>query len=58
MPDLYLGKYAVYIWPAYIITALVFAGLIAGSLRHAAHWKRRAQALGRQGADHQGADRK
>jgi heme exporter protein D len=41
------GKYAAYIWPAYIITAVVFAGLIAGSLRHAARWKRRAEELGR-----------
>ena len=48
MPDLNFGKYAAYIWPAYIITALVFAGLIAGALHHAARWKRRADELGRQ----------
>jgi len=45
MPDLDLGKYAAYIWPAYIVTALVFAGLTVGSLRHAARWKRRAEEL-------------
>ena len=50
MPDLHAGKYAAYIWPAYVITALVFAGLIVGSLRHAARWKRRAQELSGQGA--------
>jgi heme exporter protein D len=49
MPDLSFGKYAAYIWPAYIITALVFGFLIIGALRHAARWKRRAEALGRQG---------
>lgn len=47
MPDLSFGKYAAYIWPAYIITALVFAGLIVGSLHHARRWKRRAEELGR-----------
>jgi len=46
-PDLDFGKYAAYIWPAYLITALVFAGLIAGALRHARHWKRRAEGLRR-----------
>ena len=47
MPDFDFGKYAAYIWPAYLITAAVFAGLIVGSLRHAARWKRRAEELGR-----------
>ena len=47
MPDLNFGKYAAYIWPAYIITALVFAGLIFGSLRHARAWRRRAEAAKR-----------
>jgi heme exporter protein D len=49
MPDPNFGKYAAYIWPAYLITALVFAGLIVGSLRLASRWKRRAEALGHQG---------
>jgi heme exporter protein D len=43
MPDFHAGKYAAYIWPAYGITALVFAVLIIGSLRHAARWRRRAE---------------
>jgi heme exporter protein D len=43
MPDLHAGKYAAYIWPAYGITALVFASLIIGSLRHARRWRRRAE---------------
>ncbi len=43
MPDLHAGKYAVYIWPAYGATALVFASLIVDSLRHAHRWRRRAE---------------
>jgi heme exporter protein D len=41
------GKYAAYIWPAYGITALTFAILIAGCLAHARRWKRRAEELAR-----------
>ena len=58
MPDLNFGKYAAYIWPAYVITALVFAGLIIGSLRLASRWKRRAEELGRQTPDRQGSPSK
>lgn len=47
MPNLDLGKYAAYIWPAYGVTALVFAVLIFGALRHAAKWRKRAEALTR-----------
>jgi len=39
------GKYAAFIWPAYGITALTFAILIAGSLAHARRWKKRAEEL-------------
>ena len=38
--------YAAYIWPAYAITALVFAVLIGGALAHARRWKKRAEADG------------
>jgi heme exporter protein D len=41
------GKYAAYIWPAYAITALTFAVLIAGALAHARRWKKRAEDLAR-----------
>ena len=34
-------KYAEFIIPAYAISALVFAGLIAASLLHARRWRRR-----------------
>jgi heme exporter protein D len=47
MPDLHAGPYAAYIWPAYAITAMVFVGLIASSLRHARRWRRRAEELRR-----------
>jgi heme exporter protein D len=47
MIDLDVGKYAAFIWPAYAITAIVFAALIAGALSHARHWKKRAEELSR-----------
>ena len=43
MPHLEAGRYAAFIWPAYAITALVFAGLIASSLAHARRWRRRCR---------------
>ena len=43
MPDLSAGKYAAFIWPAYAVTALVFAVLIIGALGHARRWKKRAE---------------
>lgn len=43
MSDLSGGKYAVFIWPAYAATALVFLGLIVSSLAHARRWRRRAE---------------
>jgi heme exporter protein D len=47
MPNLELGKYAPYIWPAYGITALVFAVLVVGALAHARRWRRKAEELTR-----------
>ena len=47
MPNLELGKYAAYIWPAYAITAAVFAYLSAGALAHARRWRKRAEELAR-----------
>ena len=43
MPDLSAGKYAAFIWPAYAITAAVFAVMIVGALAHARRWKQRAE---------------
>jgi heme exporter protein D len=42
MLDLDAGKYAVFVWPAFAVTALVFAGMIVSSLTFARRWKRRA----------------
>jgi heme exporter protein D len=40
MPNLELGKYAIYIVPAYAITALVIAVAVAETLMRAGRWKR------------------
>jgi len=45
MPDFDLGKYAGFIWPAYAITATVFAVMIGASLHHARRWRARAETL-------------
>ena len=36
-----MSDYGAYIWPAFLITGAVFAGLIWTSLAHARRWKRR-----------------
>ena len=48
--DFDAGKYAVYVWPSYGLTLLVFVGLIADSLTRARRWKRSALA-GEQASD-------
>ncbi|MDZ4372471.1 MAG: heme exporter protein CcmD [Phenylobacterium sp.] len=45
------GKYAEFIVPAFVITAIVFAGMVAFSLNHARRWRRRFEALDRAGRD-------
>ena len=40
MPNFELGKYAIYIVPAYLIAAVVIAALIADTLLRTARWKR------------------
>ena len=39
MPNLELGKYAIYIVPAYLISAVVIAALVADTLLRTARWK-------------------
>jgi heme exporter protein D len=46
MAGLFAGKYAIYIWPAYGITVLVFLVLIVSTLRRARYWKRIFEARG------------
>ena len=43
MPNLELGKYAFYIWPPYIVSALVIAGLVADTLLRSRRWKREVE---------------
>jgi heme exporter protein D len=43
MLDLDAGKYAAFVWPAYGLTALVFAGMIFFTLASARRWRRRAE---------------
>lgn len=43
MPDFDAGKYAAYVWPAFAVTAAVFAWMVASSLAHARRWRRRAE---------------
>ncbi|HEX5378811.1 MAG TPA: heme exporter protein CcmD [Phenylobacterium sp.] len=45
MLDFDTGKYAVYVWPAYGVTLLVFVVMIAASLNHSRRWRRRAEEL-------------
>jgi heme exporter protein D len=40
--DFDAGKYAAFVWPAYAVTALVIAGLVADTLARAAKWRRAA----------------
>jgi heme exporter protein CcmD len=43
MPNLDLGKYALYILPPYIISILAIAGMAADSLLRARRWKREVE---------------
>jgi heme exporter protein D len=43
MPNLELGKYAAYVWPPYVVSALVIAGLTLDTLLRSRRWKREAQ---------------
>jgi heme exporter protein D len=43
--DLDAGKYALFVWPAYGITVVVFAAMVWAVLAHARRWKRRCQEL-------------
>ena len=43
--DFDAGKYAVYVWPAFAVSAAAFAWMIAGSLLLARRWKRETERL-------------
>jgi heme exporter protein D len=44
-PDLAAGKYALFIWPAYGVTALAFAWMILDTLIRGRRWRREVQRL-------------
>ena len=43
--DFDAGKYAVYVWPAFALTAIAFVWMIADSLVSARRWRREAERL-------------
>lgn len=43
MPDLHVGAYGAFIWPAYAITAGGLIWMIADSLVRARRWRERAE---------------
>lgn len=43
MLDLDAGAYGAFVWPAFAITALVFAAMIILSLSYSRRWKARAR---------------
>ena len=53
--DFDAGKYAIYMWPAFGISALAFAWMIGDSLAKARHWKRELQRLQAEGNTGPGA---
>jgi heme exporter protein D len=44
-PNLELGRYAAYIWPPYLISALVIAALAVDTLLRTRRWKREVERL-------------
>lgn len=57
MLDFDAGKYAAFVWPAYGLTAIVFAVLIADTLARARRWRRAAErGESEAGRDDAGAD--
>jgi heme exporter protein CcmD len=45
MPNFELGKYAVYIVPAYVIAFVVIAAAVADTLGRSRRWKRKVEQL-------------
>ncbi|WP_304170051.1 heme exporter protein CcmD [Phenylobacterium aquaticum] len=45
MADLFTGKYAAFIGPAYAITAATLAAMIWTSLAYSRRWRKRTEAL-------------
>ena len=47
MLDFDAGKYALYVWPAFAVSALFLAAMIVDSLARARRWKRDVEARGK-----------
>ncbi|WP_369061389.1 heme exporter protein CcmD [Caulobacter sp. 73W] len=45
MLDFDAGKYAVYVWPAFVLTAAAFGWMIASTLLRARRWRREVERL-------------
>ena len=45
MPDLDMGAYAAFVWPAWGLSALVLGGLVVRAIRAARRWSRDLAAL-------------
>ena len=43
-PNLEVGRYAVFIWPAYAISAVTLLAMVADSLARASRWRKAAEA--------------
>ena len=43
LPNLDVGKYAGFVWPAYGLSALALLGMLADSLLRARRWRRAAE---------------
>ena len=43
--DFDAGKYAIYLWPAFAVSAVAFVWLIGDSLAMARRWRREAERL-------------
>ena len=51
MLDFNAGKYAIFVWPAYGLTALVFLGFIADTLLRARRWRKAVEDRERENQD-------
>ncbi|MFN3521012.1 MAG: heme exporter protein CcmD [Phenylobacterium sp.] len=45
MLDFDAGKYAAFVWPAFAVTVVVFAAMVADSLALSRRWRKRAEEL-------------
>jgi len=45
MLDLDAGKYAAFVWPAFVLTAVLLAWMVADTLIRTRRWRRRVRQL-------------